>query len=164
MYERSQQAYYRDLPELLREHRWDSVAYHGDRRVGIAPSGEELYEKCRKEGLPEGEYVVLLILELAPQVRSETYHRSYQAFHRDLPELLKKHEGKWVAYHGDQRIGIARRATELYTRCACLGLHQDDIYVEFIIPTALYPDMETQGGSGGYAFHLSCEHESRGSE
>src|SRR5438445_6622354 len=28
--------------------------------------------------------------------------RSTDAFYRNLPKLLKKHYGKWVAYHGDE--------------------------------------------------------------
>ncbi len=39
--------------------------------------------------------------------------RSMQAFYRDLPELLKKHSGKWVAYHGDECFGVGRTETEL---------------------------------------------------
>ncbi|HEX5271221.1 MAG TPA: hypothetical protein VFW33_12060, partial [Gemmataceae bacterium] len=37
------------------------------------------------------------------------FRRSQEAFWRDLPELLKSRRtrGKWVAYHGDERIGIA---------------------------------------------------------
>src|SRR5262249_17934234 len=35
--------------------------------------------------------------------------RSQQAFWRDLPELLKdrRTRGKWVAYHGDEQVGVA---------------------------------------------------------
>jgi len=39
------------------------------------------------------------------------------AFYRNLPELLKKHYGKWVAYHGDEFMGLGRTQTELYQKC-----------------------------------------------
>jgi len=44
-------------------------------------------------------------VDIAPGIR-----RSQAAFWRDLPELLtvKKYQGQWVCYCGDERIGIAR--------------------------------------------------------
>src|SRR5438445_12609562 len=53
--------------------------------------------------------------------------RSQQAFWYDLPELLKtkRNHGKWVCYHGDQRVGIAGTKTELlrdiHQRNICRG-------------------------------------------
>src|SRR5882724_6130634 len=40
--------------------------------------------------------------------------RSQQAYWRDLPELLKRwrYRGRWVCYHDDERIGIAKTKTE----------------------------------------------------
>ena len=32
--------------------------------------------------------------------------KSQEAFRRELPELLKNHYGQWVAYHGDERLGL----------------------------------------------------------
>jgi hypothetical protein len=57
--------------------------------------------------------------------------RSQQAFWRDLPSLLKswRTRGKWVAYHGDERVGIARTGTELYQRCLGQGLQRGEFYV-----------------------------------
>jgi hypothetical protein len=49
---RSQEAYWRDLPELLKikkRGRW-WVAYHGDERVGFARSQAELYQECCRRG------------------------------------------------------------------------------------------------------------------
>lgn len=40
--------------------------------------------------------------------------KSIDAFRRDLPELLKTHPGKWVAYHCDERVGFGKTQTELY--------------------------------------------------
>jgi hypothetical protein len=46
--------------------------------------------------------------EIPPMIQ-----RSQEAFRRDLPELLKKHEGKWVAYSGDRRLGMGRSKSKL---------------------------------------------------
>jgi hypothetical protein len=60
--------------------------------------------------------------------------RAVLAFRRDLPQLLKEKPGQWVAYHGDQRVGFARTAIELYKECARLGLPDDDFIVHPIEP------------------------------
>jgi hypothetical protein len=75
--------------------------------------------------------------------------RSLEAFRRDLPQLLADHKlyGRWVAYHGDERIGIARSASSLYQECARRGLKQEEFTVSWIVPeipedhdsTPLYP-------------------------
>src|SRR5437762_2730912 len=45
--------------------------------------------------------------EVAPDIPPGIF-RAQQAFWRDLPQLLsqRKLRGRWVCYHGDQRIGI----------------------------------------------------------
>ena len=57
---RSMQAYWRDLPELLRRRRnrrkW--VAYHGDERVAITRSGVDAYQECFRRGLERGQFYV----------------------------------------------------------------------------------------------------------
>ncbi len=60
--------------------------------------------------------------------------RSQEAFWRDLPELLKswRKRGKWVAYHGDERIGIARTDDELIREVLRRGLGKDDYYLDMI--------------------------------
>jgi len=57
--------------------------------------------------------------------------RAQQAFWRDLPELLKSrhYHGQWVAYHGDERIGLGKTATELYQRCLQQGFQRGGFYV-----------------------------------
>jgi hypothetical protein len=61
--------------------------------------------------------------------------RSQEAFWRDLPALLKKkgNHGKWVAYHGDERIGIAAREVELLRKCRMLGVLDEEFYTDVII-------------------------------
>jgi hypothetical protein len=69
--------------------------------------------------------------------------RSLAAFRRDLPTLLadKKLYRCWVAYHGDERIGIARSADELYRECFRRGLKREDFVVCWIMPE-IPPDEE----------------------
>jgi hypothetical protein len=64
----------------------------------------------------------------------EGVRRSHQAFARDLPELLKDQtlRGKWIAYHGDERIGIADSDEPLLQECSRRGLGKDQ-YDLFII-------------------------------
>ncbi len=52
-------AFYRDLPELLTSRAGTWVAYHGDRFLECAATETELYQRCLRQGLPEGKFVVL---------------------------------------------------------------------------------------------------------
>ena len=70
--------------------------------------------------------------------------QSIAAFRRDLPELCNTHYGKWVAYHGDERIGFGRTETELYEECFRRGLTRDDFVVCRIEPGAFDPDEEIE--------------------
>src|SRR5205823_3818028 len=63
--------------------------------------------------------------------------RGQEAFRRDLPELLEKHAGKWVAYSGDRPLGVARSKRELYQRCLRQGLNHDEFVVRGIEPEML---------------------------
>jgi hypothetical protein len=55
---RSQQAFWRDLPELLKHKklRGQWVCYRGDERLGIAKTGTELVQKSLKRGLQRGQF------------------------------------------------------------------------------------------------------------
>jgi hypothetical protein len=54
----SQEAFRRDLPELLKQKRlvgqW--TAYHRNERIGIARNGETLLRECLKRGLDDDEF------------------------------------------------------------------------------------------------------------
>lgn len=62
---RSQQAFWRDLPQLLERRKWRGqwVCYHGDERIGIARDTPELVKKCLQLGLQRGDFYVGLIEE-----------------------------------------------------------------------------------------------------
>jgi hypothetical protein len=69
-----------------------------------------------------------------------------EAFRRDLPELLSKYPRKWVAYSGDQRLGIAPSKTQLYQECLRHGLTPAQFLILSIEPevpadVALPPDV-----------------------
>jgi hypothetical protein len=56
-------AFYRDLPELLKTHDHQWVAYSGDRRLGFARREADLYERCVRQGYKLGEFAVMAIDE-----------------------------------------------------------------------------------------------------
>jgi hypothetical protein len=94
------------------------------------------YERVRallEQGGPEPD-------DVAAEVSPGTL-RSQQAFWRDLPALLrdKRHCGQWVAYHGDEQIGIATTKTELIREVLRRGIPRDDYYVGRIQPQSLAP-------------------------
>jgi hypothetical protein len=64
---------------------------------------------------------------------------SQDAFRRALPGLLQnKHMyRRWIAYHGDERIGIAKSANELLKECARRGLKEHEYFVRCIVPEIL---------------------------
>jgi hypothetical protein len=56
---RSQEAYWRDLPQLLQSrHKGQWVAYHGDERVGFARSQDEIYRECFQRGYRDDDFYV----------------------------------------------------------------------------------------------------------
>ena len=60
---RSQKAFWRDLPELLKNEfnhgQW--VCYHGDERIGIAIADETLIHDCVRRNIPDDEYDLFII-------------------------------------------------------------------------------------------------------
>ena len=74
---------------------------------------------------------------LVEPVPSPLLAQSIDAFYRNLPELLKKHYGKWVAYHGDEFLGVGRRQTHLYQKCLRRGLKAEEFIVLFADNQAL---------------------------
>jgi hypothetical protein len=74
------------------------------------------------------------IPEIPPGIR-----KSQLALRRDLPALLMKRKllGQWIAYHGDERIGIAPSKVPLIEECLRRGLNDDEYYISMITPTEL---------------------------
>ncbi|HKI32968.1 MAG TPA: hypothetical protein VKA46_14040 [Gemmataceae bacterium] len=67
--------------------------------------------------------------------------RSMQGFWRDLPELLKskRNHRKWVAYHGEERVGIAADDRTLIRELNRRKIPPDAWYVATIRPRQLAP-------------------------
>ncbi len=67
---RSQQAFWRDLPELLKKKKnhgkW--VCYHRDECIGIASTADELIRECKRRGLTRDTYYsdVIVPYDCAP--------------------------------------------------------------------------------------------------
>ena len=57
-----------------------------------------------------------------------------EAFSRDLPELLKTHKGRFVAYSGDRRLGIDQSKFRLVRLCLNQGLTVSEFIVLGIAP------------------------------
>ena len=72
----------------------------------------------------------------------EGIRKSQEAFFRDLPELLKNRRlrNQYVAYHGDERIGIAGDDTPLIRECWRRGLNRDQYDILIIEPQSAEPD------------------------
>jgi tRNA A-37 threonylcarbamoyl transferase component Bud32 len=60
--------------------------------------------------------------------------QAQRAFRRDLPELLRKQPGLWVAYAGNRQLGFAPTKTELYQKCLAQGLDRSEFIVRCIEP------------------------------
>lgn len=76
---RSQETFWRDLPELLKQRRLrgQCACYSGNERIGIARSDDELIEQCIKRGIPEDQFFIGYIEERAvppwePEVLEES--------------------------------------------------------------------------------------------
>ncbi len=46
----AQEAFLRDLPELLKERHGQWVAYHGAQRIGFGTTKSALWRECRRQG------------------------------------------------------------------------------------------------------------------
>ena len=79
---------------------------------------------------------------LAKTPASPLFFRSFDAFYRNLPHLLGKYYGKWVAYHGDEFVGTGRSATDLRKKCLRRGFKEDKFAVLFVTSQALYDQEE----------------------
>jgi hypothetical protein len=66
----------------------------------------------------------------------EMIRRAQAAFRRDLPELLKDRRlrGKWVAYHGDRRVGLGQSEAKLCKQCLQDGIPDEQLFIRLIQP------------------------------
>ena len=57
----AQAAFFADLPEMLRDHYKEWVAYHGKHRIGFGKDDWALWEECLRQGYQEGEFIVYCV-------------------------------------------------------------------------------------------------------
>jgi hypothetical protein len=72
---RSQEAFFRDLPELLKNRRLRGkyVAYHREERVKIGRSDAEVIRECLRRGYPDDEFDVFVIEPQSPEPEEIDY-------------------------------------------------------------------------------------------
>ncbi len=83
-----------------------------------------------------------------PDAVSSGVSKSQAALRRELPALLANEKvfHWWVAYHGDERVGVARTKIELIAECLRRGLAHDECYVAWIDESELVEEEEVQFG------------------
>ena len=66
---RSQEAFFRDLPELLKDRKLHGkwVAYHGDEPVKVGRTQTDVIRECNRRGLHREEYDVFVIEPRSPE-------------------------------------------------------------------------------------------------
>ena len=128
--------------------------------IGLTPEQRRLVEEAgdrpvRIEDSEMHQAYVLMRADVYERVRNvieprsvlnlqvpEGIRKSQEAFFRDLPELLKDRRlrGKYVAYHGDERIGISRDDTKLIRECLRRGLKREEYDILIIEPQSAEPE------------------------
>jgi hypothetical protein len=64
--QQAMRAFWRDLPQLIKERYRQWVAYHGDQQIGFARSSYELYQECDRRGFDLDEVLIRSIEEEMP--------------------------------------------------------------------------------------------------
>jgi hypothetical protein len=77
---RSQDAFFRGLPELLKDESLlgQCVAYCGDERIGIAPSDEPLIREINRRGIQDDEFDLFVIRPQGREPEEVTYPSSWR--------------------------------------------------------------------------------------
>ena len=125
--------------QAVQEHAGEPVeVIDPDTRCAYVLLAREQYEQMRS--LVEGDREPThRDSEVAPGIPAGIL-RSQQAFWRDLPHLLSqgKLRGRWVCYHGDERIGMGAY-DDLLRECVRRGIPDDAFYLGRIHPQEAPP-------------------------
>jgi hypothetical protein len=70
-----------------------------------------------------------------------------ETFERELPDLIRLHHHKWVAYHGARRLGIAKTCPDAERLGDAEGIHPYEVAVWCIEDE---PQVNFIGMGGGY--------------
>jgi tRNA(Glu) U13 pseudouridine synthase TruD len=102
--------------------------------ANVNKSSEPLAPAAPSSLDPEEEEAIRYLEQLLGEKFPPLIREARAAFRRDLPELLKRHRGKWVAYSGSQRLGIGRSKTTVYQECLQRGLEPGTFLVTVVQP------------------------------
>jgi hypothetical protein len=83
-------------------------------------------------GLPEPDHPSWQVIDRFPA--NDLGEQSWAAFERELPHLLETSRGQWVAYSGDQRLGVGPLHTRLYEECVQRGFAPEELVICQIEP------------------------------
>jgi hypothetical protein len=77
---RAQDAFFRDLPELLNDESLlgQCIAYRGDERIGIASSDEPLIREINRRGIKDDEFDLFVIRPQGREPEEVTYPSSWR--------------------------------------------------------------------------------------
>jgi hypothetical protein len=117
--------------ELTPEQRQALDGRHGEPVRVVDPSTQDAYMIVRADVFERMAGVLQIPVDEPPPGINPLMLRSMKSFWRDLPELLKlkSRPRRFVAYHGEDRIGFGRTQTELYQECFRRGLQRGEFYV-----------------------------------
>jgi hypothetical protein len=62
--------------------------------------------------------------------------QAWAAFERDLPLLLEKVRGQFVAYRGNRQLGTSPLPTRLYDECLRQGFAPEEFVIVQVEPTS----------------------------
>ena len=66
--ELAERTFWRDLPQLLKDHYGKWVCYHGDQIIGFADSSFDLCDECARRGIPERDYFLEYVIEQSDEI------------------------------------------------------------------------------------------------
>jgi len=122
--------------ELTPEQRQALEERNGEPVRVVDPATHDAYVLVRAEMYERVFGLIRYPSEMPAAAVPHLFRRSQEAFWRDLPGLLKgwRTRGKWVAYHGDERIGVAPDSQTLLREWLRRGLRENDYYLDVIEP------------------------------
>ena len=98
----------------------------------MSPSGKGMTRPRRTRSFQEARRASLIDGSVPPLI-----WYGEDAYLRDLRELIKNHQGQWVVYSGDRRVGITRTERQAFELAAKEGLKHDEFFVCGIDPSDL---------------------------
>ena len=83
-------------------------------------------------GLPEPDHPAWQMVNVFPD--NIFGEQAWHAHQRELPRLLNNARGQWVAYHGEQCLGVSPTHLRLYEECLARGYSSEELVICQIEP------------------------------